>query len=460
MKTKNPAELDPAALERLAAAIRIPTMSESEDEVFRLFQAFLAKTYPLFHTHTERFPMGPRALVYKWAASTSETPHADADEKPVLILSHYDVVPIGEAPWSCEPFGGDIKDGYLWGRGSLDTKTTIFWPLEAAEELMRQGSSPRADIWFAFGGDEEISGLIGAKNIAQWFKKQGISFSWLLDEGSIVAEGMIPKVKSPLALVGIEEKGYADIELIVEQASGHASRPPQEQAAAILGRALVRLAKKPFPWQLSPGVQAFFKQLSFLVSGPSAWVLRHARLLGPLFFPLVASSDSVRALLRSTLAMTCLEGSSASNVLPNQVKATLNLRLLEPWTVEKAIVFVTKTIADSRVSVQLSPQHAANNPVPAGAAHTKNPGWQHLCLAIEEAFPGIPVLPFLNTATTDSRHYATLCDAVFRFSPMSLNPEELARIHAQDERISLENIERGLVFYRSLFTNLCHIQNN
>ncbi len=468
MSEQLPAPLTAQALERLAGAIRVPTVSEREDALFGRFQEFLADSYPRFFATVESVHFGPRALVCCWRALRAPAaqepsglgpnvaePHSTG--RPVLFLSHYDVVPVEADKWSGPPFGGELRDGFLWGRGTLDTKTTLFWTLEAAESLMASGFVPTRDIWFAFGGDEEVSGFEGAQKVAAWFAEQGIRFSWLLDEGSIVAQDMLSMVKEPLALVSVEEKGYLDVEVSVEQASGHASRPPQEQAAAVLGRALSRLAKKPFPWSLTPGVEGFFRSLSGLVTGIQKPVLRNARALGPLFFPLSASSDATRALLRTTLAMTQLEGSRASNVMPRRVSATLNLRLLSPWTIEKALDFSRRVIADDRVALRVKPGSFANDPIPCSpaCARGESEGWDDIRAAIGVAFPDAAILPFLNTATTDSRHYASLCDAIYRFAPMRLTPGELSRIHSEDERISLENIAAGLVFYNTLMGRLC-----
>jgi carboxypeptidase PM20D1 len=244
--------LSPELLKKISDAVKIQTISEADDSLFRRFQAFIAESFPSFHQVAEAIPMGPRALVYRW-------PGKDKSLLPALFLSHYDVVPVEPEKWTCDPFSGEVRDGYLYGRGTLDTKTTLIWTLEAAEKLSAEGFSPERDIWFAFGGDEEISGISGAKEVAGFFRKKNIHFTWAIDEGSIIADGLVSSVKTPLALISVEEKGYLDVELSVAQESGHASRPPDKQAGAILGRALMRISKKPFPWQLEKASKAFLQ---------------------------------------------------------------------------------------------------------------------------------------------------------------------------------------------------------
>jgi carboxypeptidase PM20D1 len=424
----------------------LPGNAEAEAPLCR-FQEFLRQAYPAFHKAAERWVLGPYSLIYRW-------PGSGPRGKPVLILAHYDVVPVEAEKWTVDPFGGEVKDGFVYGRGTLDMKSILIGIMEGAEALCAQGFKPREDIWFAFGGDEERAGVLGAKESARWFAGRGLRFSWVLDEGTPVGEDQIKGVNTPLALVSIEEKGFLSLDLSVDQKPGHASRPPRVQAAEVLAKALVRIARKPFPFALIPTVESFFSGLAPLADRSQAWAMGHARLLGPLFFRALKNNPDTAALLHTTAAMTQLEGSSADNVMPSTVRAVINLRLLHPWTVERAINHIKKVINDERVSVAI--YGLGTDPVPANPEQAKRggPGWKELERALNRVFPGVPILPFLMTATTDSRHYHQLCDGIFRFSPQRLNPRESAGIHGHDERISLENLERGVQFYTALLGDL------
>ncbi|QQO09524.1 M20/M25/M40 family metallo-hydrolase [Breznakiella homolactica] len=413
----------------------------------REFQEFLKISYPEFHKKIERSVLNPYAVIYQW-------PGESAEAKPILFLAHYDVVPAETEKWTVPPFSGDEKDGYIYGRGTLDMKCILIGIMEAAETLCAGGFRPKQDIWFAFGGDEERAGTWGAKTSVRWFAERNIRFAWALDEGSIVARNQIAWIDKPLALLGIEEKGFASFELRAAQQSGHASRPPKVQAAAVLARALLRISKKPFPFRLTPTVEGFFRSLGDLSTGAMAWVLKHPRLLGPLFFKAVAGSPAIASLLRTTVAMTQLEGSPADNVMPSSVRAVLNLRLLDPWTVETALEYVRKAVNDGRVEVDIC--NVSTDPVPPNPLHAKRsgPGWEEMEAAVSAVFPGVPVMPFLVTATTDSRHYKDLCGGIFRFCPLVLTPEELALIHGHDERISEQNLRNCVNFYTDLLARL------
>jgi carboxypeptidase PM20D1 len=442
-------------IEKVREALKIPTWwppeaqagDKTAEATLQRFQDFLVENFPAFHQTAERWVLSPYSVVYRLPGTG---PSDSSTHLPLLFLAHYDVVPAETEKWTVDPFGAEMKDGFIYSRGSLDMKNTLISIMEAVETLCVEGWKPKRDIWFAFGGDEERTGILGAMETVKWLEKRGQHFEWILDEGTPIAENQIKGIDSPLALVSIEEKGYLSLSLTVTQEPGHASRPPKVQAAAILGRALCKIAKKPFPCRLSPTVEMFFRQVSPLMKGVQGFVMRHARALGPLFFALAAGTPTIASMLRTTIAMTRLEGSAADNVLPSEVHAVINLRLLWPWTVETATAFIKKAINDNRVKV--ATYGLGSNPVPTSREYQG--GWQQLQAAMAEAWPGVPLLPFIMVATTDSRHYQKLSDCIFRFSPFKLDANELGGIHGHDERISTENLRKGLVFYSQLLRSL------
>jgi len=436
-------------IERFRASLKIKTFwpsgalpgNESAETPLLRFQEFLAEHYGAFHKAAERHVLNPYSVVYRW-------PGVDTGENgAVLILAHYDVVPAETEKWSVDPFGAEMKDGFIYGRGSLDMKSILVSIMEAAENLCLAGYKPKRDIWFAFGGDEEKTGVSGAMEAAKWFAGRGQRFAWILDEGTPIGEDQIKGVDTPLALISVEEKGYLSLELAVAQEPGHASRPPKIQAAAVLGRALCRIAARPFPYKLTSTVESFFTQISPFMPGIQGFVMRHARALGPLFFLAAASNPSIASMVKTTVAMTQLRGSAADNVLPSEAQAVINLRLLQPWTVETAADFIRKAINDKRVNVKV---HGLGSGSVAARQGFQSPGWKQIEAALAESWPGIPLLPFIMVATTDSRHYKELAEGIFRFSPHKLNPKDLSGVHGHDERISEENLKRGLQFYTKL----------
>ncbi|MDR3173293.1 MAG: M20/M25/M40 family metallo-hydrolase [Treponema sp.] len=420
------------------------------------FQDFLVTAYPCFHRVTERWVLSPYSLVYHWPAGAGE-PAGPA----VLILAHYDVVPVEADKWTVDPFGGEIKEGFLYGRGAQDMKGSLIAIFEAAEELAERGFRPKRDLWFAFGGDEERSGLMGARNTAAWFSARGQRFSWILDEGSPVAINQVPGIKTPLALFGVEEKGFLSLVLEVDQRPGHASQPPRVQAAAVLARALLRISRRPFPVHLGPVVGAFFSRALALKSRSSPGSQNGGRpagilnALGPLISPILAfvfrGNPQILAMLHTTVAITQLSGSAADNVMPSRVRAVINLRLLAPCTVDEAVSRIRRAVGDKEVKISIL--GFGSGPVSAHPEHgqMKGPGWEEMARAAAAIFPDAALIPFLMIACTDSRHYKDLAEGIFRFSPMRLSPEDMSSIHGHDERVSLENFFLAIRFYAALF---------
>jgi carboxypeptidase PM20D1 len=470
------------SIERFRGAIRIKTdwpgegsAAEAAVERLTVFQDFLLKAYPCFHRVTERWVLSPYSLVYRWSAVKAGEPVPGGSGLPpgggqsvpaVLILAHYDVVPVEADKWTADPFGGEIKEGFLYGRGAQDMKGSLVAIFEAAEELAERGFRPNRDIWFAFGGDEERSGLLGARNTAAWFAARGQRFSWILDEGSPVAINQIRGIKTPLALFGVEEKGFLSLALEVDQRSGHASQPPRVQAAATLARALLRISRHPFPARLGPVVGTFFSRLLELGSRSSPGRRNGGRpagaailaALSPLISPVLAfifrGNPQIMAMLHTTVAMTQLSGSTADNVMPSQVRAVINLRLLAPWTVDGAVDYIRRIVGNAEVKISIL--GFASGSVSAHPEHgrMRGPGWAEIAGAAAAIFPDAAPIPFIMTACTDSRHYQGLTEGIFRFSPMRLSPEDLSSIHGHDERISLENFFLAIRFYAALFGSL------
>jgi carboxypeptidase PM20D1 len=439
-------------LEKIREALKIPTWWPQEaqtgdtaaEALLLRFQDFLAEIFPAFHKAAERWILNPYSVVY-------HLPCGSGDTGAVLFTSHYDVVPAETEKWSVDPFGAQIKDGYIYGRGSLDIKCLLIGMMEAVETLCAEGWKPKRDIWFAFGGDEERDGIQGAMEIVKWFQQRGQRFDWMLDEGTPIAVNQIKGVDFPIALLSIEEKGFLSLSLTARQRPGHTSQPPKVQAAAVIAHALCRIDKKPFPFRLNSTVEMFFRQISVFMPLVQKFVMSHARALGPLFFKLAATTPIITSMLRTTVAMTQLEGSAADNVMPSEVRAVINLRLLWPWTIETATAYIKKTINDKRVEVNI--YGLGSDPVPA-SIEFKSKGWAEFQTALAEAWPGVPLLPFIMLAATDSRHYQNICDCIFRFDPYKVDPKELSTIHGHDERISIENLNQILVFYSKLFRSL------
>lgn len=431
-----------AATARFADLIRFRTVSHMDEsledaEEFTKLQAYLTTAYPNVTAACPREIIGRRGMLYRWAGKSSD--------KPSVLMAHYDVVPVEESEWQEPPFSGIIKDGELWGRGTLDTKGTMHGILEAAELLIAQGFQPENDVYFAFGGDEEIFGGDAPAIVAE-LQMRGIQPAFVLDEGGAIVENVFPGVKKPAAVIGIAEKGAICVDVTAKGKGGHASAPPARQAMGRLGRALHRLETKAMPFTLTkPALEMFDvmgRESTFLFK----LIFANLWCFGPVLNLICKlSGGELNALVRTTCALTMAQGSKAYNVLPTQVTAGVNLRLICGDTIEDAMARMEKIIGDDSISLSyVSGENASR------ISQTGDEAWNRLDEAISAAYPGVIVSPYLMLAGSDSRHYSKICDHVFRFSGMPLSKEQRGLIHNANERIPVSLIKGTVTFFAAV----------
>src|SRR5918993_694045 len=247
------------AAERLAGALRIPTISAEDPaafdgEAFRDLHAYLQAAFPRAHSQLRRETVGTHSLLYTWHGS-------DPSLKPILLAGHLDVVPVEpgtEGKWQEDPFGGRIADGFIWGRGAIDNKSAVVGTLEAVEMLLAEGFRPSRTVLLAYGHDEEIGGASGAREIAALLRRRGVRLELVLDEGGVIGDGVLAGIREPVALVGIAEKGFVTIELTARTAGGHSSLPPAQSAVGIVSAAIARLEQNPMPARLDGPTRQMF----------------------------------------------------------------------------------------------------------------------------------------------------------------------------------------------------------
>lgn len=428
-----------AATDALAQLVRCKTVSYNdrtlEDEAeFQKLVSLLPQLYPLVFAACSFRQLPDRALLFRWPGKS--------DAAPAVLMAHYDVVPVDEERWEKPPFSGIIEDGVLWGRGTLDTKVTFNGVLFAANHLISQGYQPENDIYFAFSGGEEVNGL-GAVNIVNFFKENGITPALVVDEGGAVVENVFPGVKTPCGLIGIAEKGMINAQFRTLSSGGHASAPKPHTPVGILSAACKKVEDHPFKMKLTKPAAEMFDTLgrhsTFLYRMIFAnlwcfgWVLD---LLGKL------SGGEINALLRTTVAFTQMEGSSARNVIPPEAKMVANMRLNPEDTVESALEYLKKTVNNEAVEVS-----ALESFQPSPISETGCDAWDKVAAAVAETWRGCIVSPYLMVQCSDSRHYGSISNHVYRFSAMDLTAAERASIHGHNEKIRLETLASAVEFY-------------
>lgn len=433
----------------LAQAIAFKTVSSAELEdfnyqPFRAFHGYLEARFPLTFSRLVQEKIGPASLLFRWQGQ-------DASAAPVLLLAHQDVVPVipgTEADWTHPPFAGTVADGYIWGRGAVDDKASVLGILEAVERHLQEGFVPPRTIYLAFGHDEEVGGNYGAVAIARLLKERGIELAFLLDEGGAIAKDMVPGVEQRVALIGPGEKGYVSLKLSARGVGGHSSMPPAQTAAGAIARAVHRLEQNPFPIDLSYTVD-FMRYLGDAQPFAQRLLFANDWLFAPVLNRVLAADPSTNAGIRTTTAVTMLQGSVRDNVLPIIASAVVNFRILPGDTVESVMDYVVNVVDDPSITVAPYDGFGSN---PSVVADTSSKGFQVLSEVIREVSPGIVIAPRLVVAATDARHFNEVAKNSFRFVGIELGKHELAGIHGTDERVSVASYAEAVKIYYGLIS--------
>jgi carboxypeptidase PM20D1 len=444
----NGAALDDAALRRLGTAISHRTVSSgspaADPAAFAAFHEFLQDAFPRAHAELNRTRIGGLSLLYEWRGT-------DTAASPVLFLAHQDVVPAAEpAAWTHPPFSGALEGGYVWGRGAMDDKSSLMGWLEAIEQLLASDFRPARTVYLAFGHDEETGGEEGAAAIARHLAARGVQLEFVLDEGGFVGQGLLPGVAAPVALVGIAEKGYLTVELVASEAGGHSSRPPPQTAIGMVSAAVAKLEAHPFPGRIDGATEAMFDRLAPHLPFGQRLVVANRWLLGPVLVAALESSTNTAPLVRTTTAPTMFEAGEKDNVLARHARATVNLRILPGESVATTLARIERIIDDPRVQ-----RRATTAVEPSHTSSTASPAWELLGRSIREVLGNeIIVAPYLLFAGTDSKHFAPIAKDVYRFFPLTVTPEDVARFHGIDERIALGDYESVIAVYTQILRNL------
>jgi carboxypeptidase PM20D1 len=431
---------------RLGAAIRLQTVSKSleatpDAEAFTAIAQFLSETYPAAHAVMEREVVGDYSLVYKW-------PGTDGAKKPTGFIAHLDVVPVEtgtEDEWTRPPFSGAVYDGSVWGRGALDNKGQVIALMEAAERLASEGFTPARDIYFLFGHDEELGGGNGAGKIVSHLKARGVSLAWTIDEGSGLAQGIIPGIEKPVALISTAEKGSVTLRFTARGQGGHSSTPAPDTAVSILARAVLAVTDNPYPLKLDDNVVAFLHALAGEMPFSRRLIMANLWLTGPLVKGQLKGDALTAASLHTTTAPTIIKGGEKSNILPQQAVAIVNYRIHPRDNVEAVRARAVRLINDSRVTVEIA---GGREPSPQSSASGE--GYRAIAATTTAIFGDIVLAPALTLQGTDSRHYADIADDNYRFTPFVYTPDDLQRIHGTDERVKIENLSRAAAWYEAL----------
>lgn len=431
-----------AVFTNLSKAIQFPTISFSEDAIpdstaFHGFHQFLAEAFPLVHEKLLLEKINEYSLLYTWKGS-------DAKKKPIILMSHQDVVPVDEptlSDWEAGPFEGKITATDIIGRGTLDDKGSLIALLETVEQLLKESFVPTQTIYLAFGHDEEVGGAKGASKIAELLKKRGVRASMTLDEGGFLADGLVPGIENTVAIVNLAEKGFASFRLIVETKGGHSSAPPKENTIGILAQAIVDLEANQFPYKL---VEPVNHQLEYM--GAELPFFKKVAFANPWLFkkPILEALNA-----HTTTAATIIDGGVKNNVIPTVAESTINFRILPGETIASVKEHIVNTVSDK---IRVEPVGFLVNP--SKVSKIDSEAYKALETTIRSVFPESVVVPGLVGGGTDSRYFYEVSDDVYRFYPIRLAPDSMTRFHGIDEKISKENYKEIIQFTYQLIKKL------
>ena len=404
---------------------------------FYEFHNLLEELFPVFHENCEKHVFDG-SLLFKWSGNGKNA--------PILLMSHHDVVE-ANGTWEHEPFSGDIDEkGRVWGRGTVDTKASLFCILTAVEELMKDGFVPGCDVYIASSCTEEWSGN-GAPQTAAYLKEQGVELALLLDEGGMIVEEPVDGVKGIYGMVGVVEKGYGDVKFIAKSKGGHASAPGKNTPLVRLGKFMVEIEKNnPFEVQFTETVEEMFSRMAPNMDFGMKVIFANMGLFKPLLKKLLPDiSSAAGAMIKTTLAFTMAKGADGLNVLPQEAYVTGNMRFIQHQDDQASIEVVRKIAKKYDIEVEVI---YAESPAPI--VDYKSNAFKMLEEVAAEVYPGVGICPYTMTGGTDAKYYSEVSKNSLRFAPLYIDQQQYASIHGLNESIYQGALPGGVDFYKGV----------
>lgn len=410
-----------------------------EVEKFRGFHKVLEKEFPTVFEKLEKIEIDGNIMM-KWKGK-------DSSLDPIIIISHIDVVP-AEGDWTYPPYSGHITEDYrIYGRGSGDIKCGVFSFYEAAEELLKEGYTPKCDVYLGSSCTEEIGGD-GAPKLVNWFKEHNIHLFLLSDEGGGLVKDPVAGIKGTFAAIGIFEKGYGDLKFSAKSTGGHSSTPPKNTPIARLAEFEHYIEKhNPFKVKFTKAVETMFKNLApYSNNFGLKMVMYNLWLFKPILLkvmPLI--SKEAAAMLQTTICFTMQSGSNGYNVIPQEAWVTANLRYIPFQGLEESNK-IMKDIA-SKYDIDMEEVLCTH---PSKALDLNGKPFKMTEACIKKIFPKVGIMPYVVTGGTDSRFFDSVCDNCVRFSPICTEPDQMASMHAKDENIFITALPMAVDYYKEL----------
>ena len=425
---------------RLSKMIQKETISargDTDRTKFYDFHKELETLFPKVHKTCEKHEFDG-SLLFKWKGK--------GNHEPILLMSHQDVVE-ATGDWKHEPFSGDIDEkGCVWGRGTLDTKGSLFCIFSALEELIWEGYEPECDVYIASSCTEEISGE-GAPLIAKYLKDQGVQLALLLDEGGMIVEEPVGGVKGLYGMVGVVEKGYGDVKFVAKSNGGHASAPGKNTPLVRLGKFMAEIDKNnPFTAKLTPTVREMFRRMTPNMTFGMRLIFANLWLFEGLLLKLLpVISPAAAAMTRTTIAFTTAKGADGLNVLPQEAYVTANMRFIHHQPNKDSIALIGEIAKKYQIETE-----ALYNDEPCPIVDYKSDSFHLIEDIAAEIYPGVGICPYTMTGGTDAKFYKEICQNAMRFAPIYIDAQQYSSIHGINENIYQGALTKAVDFYKAV----------
>ena len=432
------------AIKHMTEAIQIATETpndafEYDSAVFYSYRKLIEKNYPLVHQQLSRTVIDSFNYIYKWQGT-------DTTKLPMVLMAHYDVVPVEASAiklWHAKPYGGEVKDNYIWGRGVLDDKSSMISLLEATEAQLKAGFIPSQTIYLCFGADEESNGR-GAAAMVKYFESKKQRFDMVVDEGGEISTEDNKNIRQPIASVGVGEKGYVTLVLSVQRAGGHSSIPEKSSSIGILSKALHTIEENQIPTRITPPIKAYLERISsYNTNFFEKMQLSNLWLFEKWVLHNMTQNRSSNALVRTTLVPTVVNSGVRDNVIPTFATAMVNSRILPGETPNSVKSYVEKIVNDTNVKISIYPNYET---MPSTTTEINSAAFKRVESAIHAVVKDVVVAPMLMVGATDSRNYRTLSDGVINFTPLT----DAKGYHGIDERMLISDYEKCFNYYTFL----------
>ncbi len=433
--------------DHLSKAIQFKTISNVDESKvdwneFQKFHDYLKEAYPLIHSKLQLTEIGEAGLIYYWEGK-------DPSLEPIAFLAHQDVVPIEkgtEDDWEHDPWEGYNDGKVIWGRGALDMKDQLISTMEAVECLLEDGYEPNRGIYLLYGYNEEI--VAGEHNAAQliadYLEEKGVRLDSTVDEGgAMIPLHYKPFLDTALAGIGIGEKGYADIKVTVSGKGGHTSAPPDHTALGRLSKKIVKMEKNQFPAKMPAYFKSLIKAAGTKLPFPINLILKNIDLIEKPVTALLCKIPAAASFVRSCFAITMADASKVANQLPQKASCVINFRMLQGLSSQDCVDYIKKVMGKD-VEVEILKCEEASSLSPEDSKAFKTLGDVSMKMV-----PNAIVTPYLVMGGTDSYHYESVCENIYRFAPYACSASLLLTCHGTNERIPVEQLGNGVAFFKA-----------